>query len=138
MKITETEIIDLTEENVDERKVELADIIVSRFEPLIKDVYTKKEEIISNTDSKLETNKQKILKEKNEIKVLLNEYERQKKLKKVLDTVSKVDPVKLDYNRTLKNDIVVFLRILEKLSVEKMFSYLQDVIKISNKTVKKS
>ena len=137
MKITETDIIDVTEENVDKRKVELADVIVSKFEPLFRDMYDKKEEVIKSSDSELERNKQKISKEKDEIKSLLNDYERRKKLKKALDIVSKVDPVKLEYNRSLKNETVVFLRVMEKLSPEKISSYLQDITKISNKTISK-
>jgi len=137
MKITETDIIDVTEENVDKRKVELADVIVSKFEPLFRDMYDKKEEVIKSSDSDLERNKQKISKEKDEIKSLLNDYERRKKLKKALDIVSKVDPVKLEYNRSLKNETVVFLRVMEKLSPEKISSYLQDITKISNKTISK-
>ena len=133
MKITETTIHDVTEENLDKKKVELADTIVSSFEPLLNDMCIKKSKEEEELTSEIEANKQRISREKTELQVLLNEYEKQKKISKALEMVSKVDPVKLEYNRSLKNEIVVFLRIMEKLSLEKVSSYLQDITKISNR-----
>lgn len=138
MKITETSIPDVTEENLDEKKIELANVILSSFEPLLIEMQVNKSEEEKNLTSYIEANKKRISKEKTEIQSLLDEYEKEKKIRKTLVMVSKVDPVKLEYNRSLKNEIVVFLRIMEKLSLEKVSSYLQDIIKISNKTVSKS
>ena len=138
MKITETSIPDVTEENLDEKKIELANVITTSFEPLLAEMQVNRSEEEKNLTSHIEANKERISKEKTEIQTLLNEYEKEKKIRKTLEAVSKVDPVKLEYNRSLKNEIVVFLRIMEKLSLEKVSSYLQDIIKISNKTVSKS
>ena len=138
MKIIETTIPDVTEENIDEKKVELANVILSSFEPLLGEMHVKKSEEEKNLTSQIEINKERISKEKVGIQTLLNEYEKEKKIRKTLEAVSNVDPVKLEYNRSLKSEIVVFLRIMEKLSLEKVSSYLQDIIKISNKTVSKS
>jgi hypothetical protein len=135
MKIIETTIPDVTEENLDEKKVELANLIVSSFESLLGEMHAKKSKQEEDLTSKIGVNKERISKEKNEIEVLLNGYEKEKKVKKVLEVVSKVDPVKLEYNRSLKNEIVVFLRIMEKLSLEKVSSYLQDITRVSNKTI---
>jgi hypothetical protein len=138
MKIIETTIPDVTEENLDEKKVKLADTVLSSFEPLLAEMHVKKSEEEKNLTSQIEANKERISQEKVEIQTLLNEYEKEKKIRKTLEAVSNVDPVKLEYNRSLKSEIVVFLRIMEKLSLEKVSSYLQDIIKISNKTVSKS
>ena len=138
MNIIETTIPDVTEENLDEKKIELANVIISSFEPLLAEMHVKKTREEKNLSSEIEVNKERISKEKTEIQTLLDMYEKEKKIRKTLEAVSKVDPVKLEYNRSLKNEIVVFLRIMEKLSLEKVSSYLQDIIKISNKTVSKS
>ena len=138
MKIIETTIPDVTEENLDEKKVKLADTVISSFEPLLAEMHVKKSEEEKNLTSQIEANKERISQEKVEVQTLLNEYEKEKKIRKTLEAVSNVDPVKLEYNRSLKSEIVVFLRIMEKLSLEKVSSYLQDIIKISNKTVSKS
>jgi len=135
MKIIETTIPDVTEENLNQKKVQLANVVVSSFQPLLGEMQvrrSKEEEVLI---SEVDSNKQRISKEKGEIRLLLNEYEREKKIKEALEVVSKVDPVKLEYNRSLKNEVVVFLRIIEKLSLEKLSSYLQDIVKVSDKTI---
>ena len=135
MNIIETTIPDVTEENLNQKKVQLANVVVSSFQPLLGEMQvrrSKEEEVLI---SEVDSNKQRISKEKGEIRLLLNEYEREKKIKEALEVVSKVDPVKLEYNRSLKNEVVVFLRIIEKLSLEKLSSYLQDILKVSDKTI---
>ena len=135
MKIIETTIPDVTEENLNQKKVQLADVIVSSFQPLLGEMQVKRSKEEEVLISEVESNKQRISKGKDEIRALLNDYEREKKIKEALEVVSKVDPVKLEYNRSLKNEVVVFLRIIEKLSLEKLSSYLQDILKVSDKTI---
>jgi len=135
MKITETTIPDVTQENLDEKKVELANLLVSSFESLLGEIAEKKSKEEQALTSRVKENKKRILEEKSEIQFLVNSYEKDKKIKTALETVSKVDPVKLEYNRTLKNEIVVFLRIMEKLSLEKVSSYLQEISKVLNKSI---
>jgi hypothetical protein len=135
MKITETTVPDVTEKNIDQRKVELADIVTSSFGSLLGDMHEKKSKEEEDLTSKIEVNKERITNEKVEVQSLIDDYEKEKKVKKALEAVSKVDPVKLEYNRSLKSEIVVFLRIIEKLSSEKISSYLQDITKVSNKTI---
>lgn len=135
MKITETTIPDVTEVNIDEKKVELANVIISSFGSLLGDMHEKKSKEEEDLSSKIESNRERISKGKSEVQFLLDSYEKEKKVRKALEAVSKVDPVKLEYNRSLKNEVVIFLRIIEKLSLEKLSSYLQDITKVSNKTV---
>ena len=135
MKIIETTVPDVTEKNLDEKKVELADMVVSSFESLLGNLHVKKSKEEEDLTSKIEANKERISKQKSEVQSLINSYEREKKAKKTLKVLSEVDPVKLEYNRTLKNEVVVFLRIMEKLSAEKLSTYLQDITKVSSKTI---
>jgi len=131
MKIIETSVIDIHEGNVNERKLELANVIISTFRPLLDKLQVEKSEEEKNLTSLVEANSKKISNEKAELQTLLKTLEKEKKLKNTLEVLWKVDPVKLEYNRSLKNEMVVFLRILEKLSPEKISSYLQDILKVS-------
>lgn len=135
MKVIETNIPDVTRENLEEKKIELANMIVATFESILDETAKKESKEQQELSSIIDDNNEKISKLKNEVQVLLNSYEKEKKIKKVLEAISKLDYVKIEYNRSLKNEIVVFLKIMEKLSLDKISSYLKEISKISTKTV---
>ena len=63
MKITETSIPDVTEENLDEKKIELANVITTSFEPLLAEMQVNRSEEEKNLTSHIEANKERISKE---------------------------------------------------------------------------
>lgn len=138
MRMIETSIPDVTDSNIDQQKVLLSDRILSLVTPLLDRVVSKRVEEKKSLVSEFENNQKKISKEKSELERLTRIYEKEKKIKNIFDTISGIDFVKFEYNKSLKNEVVVLLRIIEKLPEEKFSSYLQDILKISSKTISRT
>jgi len=138
MRIVESSVPDVIDSNIDQQKVLLSDRILSLVTPLLDGVVSKRVEEKNTLVFEFENNQKKISKEKSELERLTGIYEKEKKIKNIFDAISNIDFVKFEYNRSLKNEVVVLLRIIEKLPEEKISSYLQDILKISNKTISRS
>jgi hypothetical protein len=138
MRIVETFVPDIIDSNIDQQKVLLSNRILSLVTPLLDGVVSKRVEERNALIFEFENNQKKISREKSELERLSRIYEKEKKIKNIFDAISNIDFVKFEYNKSLKNEVVVLLRIIEKLPEEKISSYLQNILKISNKTISTS
>ena len=87
MKILETGIPDVQNDNIDIAKVTLADEIIEKISPLFDEAYSSKSNSIEEKKLELKQKRKLVLEDKNYLEALLKRYNREKKLKKLLNKV---------------------------------------------------
>ncbi len=132
MRILETAIPDVHEGNLDQSKIVLANKIIDNVYPLFDDVYSEKLSSIAYSKKELQTKKQNVLNAKNELEHFVVEFNRRKKVKKLLEKISKVVPF-ATADGTLRNEVVVLLKIVDKLPGEKLDEHLLKITKTITK-----
>lgn len=133
MRIIETDLYDIPEDNLDQTKVELADSIIQNIYPLFDEIYfnfLKKEKNIENS---IKEKKEFIHTEKNVMEELVKRYGRKKKVRKLLERISKIIESGLTHDSSVKNQTVIILRIIDKLSEEKLDHHLNESIQLLSK-----
>lgn len=139
MIIEETKIPDITDENVDKSKVELANKIIGFIQPLLDNEYKAKAKEVRNLKIVVEEKKKKIEKEKAKVEELMSSYNRKKKVAILLDRISKlVNSGIVLKDGNLKNELTILLRVIEDLPESKVDNYLTETVKIISKRFAKS
>jgi hypothetical protein len=138
MKIIETEIPDITETNLDESKVILADNIIKNVYPLFDDVYTEKVSQSKRLKKLYSERKDKVMTNKKNIEVMMKQYEKKKKVSKLLSRLEKLVDSGLVYDGHLKNETIVLLKIIDKLPDDKLEYHLAETLKIIGKRFSRS
>ena len=133
MIIEQTNIPDVTKENIDRSKVVLADNIITNVYPLFDDVY--KSHIASNARIKSEykRNKNKLKENKNRLEQLMVELKRAKKEAKLLDRIEKLITSGLAYDGGMKHETVILLKVIHKLNDEKLDYHLRNTLNMISK-----
>ena len=133
MKIIQTKIPDVTTESIDHSKVVLADNIIQNVYPLFDEVYQGKIGHIDEIKKRLQ-NKKRIVNEKKEnLEQLMDEYEREKKVSKLLSRIEKLVDSGLVYDGSLKSQTVILLKVINKLSDDKLDHHLTETMQIIRK-----
>jgi hypothetical protein len=137
MNVEITTIPDVTKHNVNEAKMVLAENIIKNVYPLFDDIY--KDKIDKRNNLRIEViRRDKILKNKREkIQKMLVEYERKKKIAKLLSRIEKLVDSGLVYDGGLKNQTVILLKIVEKLPEEKINEHMAETMRIIQKRFSK-
>ena len=138
MNIITTKHADVTESNLDQSKVILADNIISNVYPLFDDVYTGKVSQVKKLKTLYEERKTKVIRNKKNLEAMMNQYEKKKKVSKLLTRLEKLVDSGLVYDGHLKNETIVLLKIIDKLSDEKLTHHLAETLKIIGKRFSKS
>jgi len=133
MKIEITDIPDIVKENIDQTKQDLANKIIENVFPLFDEVYEGKKNELGELNNQLEKKRQKIKENKEELQTKMNEYDRIKKVNKLLDRVSKIVSSGLCVDGSTKHEIIVLLKIINKLSIDKIDYHLKETLKMINK-----
>lgn len=132
MRIIETDINDFPKTNLVNEKINLANNIISYIEPIFTDEYRSTIKIIKNLKKEI-IEKQKIIQtNKIELQELLKVYSRKEKENQLLDKINELVQSNLIQESTKKN-IGKFLQSINKLSEEKISSYLSEIINLLNK-----
>ena len=137
MKITETKNPDVTESNLDESKIALANNIIKNVYPLFDEVYTEKVSQLKNLNKLYENRKAKVVKNKTNLEIMMKQYEQKKKVSKLLTRLEKLVDSGLVYDGHLKSETIVLLKIVDKLSNEKLDYHLSETLKIISKRFSK-
>ena len=137
MNIIETSIPDVTDTNLDQSKVILADNIISNVYPLFDDVYTEKVSQVKKLKTLYENRKAKVVKNKTNLEIMMKQYEQKKKVSKLLTRLEKLVDSGLVYDGHLKSETIVLLKIVDKLSNEKLDYHLSETLKIISKRFSK-
>ena len=138
MNITTTQYPDVTENNIDDSKVILAENIIANVYPLFDDVYTEKVSQIKKLKTIYESRKAKVIKNKENLEIMMRQYDRKKKVSKLLTRLEKLVDSGLVYDGHLKSETIVLLKIIDKLSDEKLTYHLSETLKIIGKRFSKS
>jgi len=135
--LQETTIPDVVTENLDQSKLILANNVIKNVYPLFDEVQQEKKREIRELEKELLNIKEQVHQRKRVLENLLNDYNRQKKVRKLLNRVERLVNSGLVYDGTLRNDIRILLKVIPKLTDEKLDFHLQDVLKTINKRFSK-
>jgi hypothetical protein len=130
MKSEETNVPDVSITNLSEAKVILADNIIKYVYPLFDDVYIQKLDEIKNLETILESKKVQVKQEKEQLEKLLTIHNHKIKITNLLGRIQKLVEAGLVYDGTLRNDTVLLLKVIDKLSEEKVNYHIQQTIKL--------
>ena len=137
MKIIETKNPDVTEYNLDESKITLANNIIKNVYPLFDDVYTEKVSQLKKLNMLYENRKAKVIENKKHLELMMRQYEQKKKVSKLLTRLEKLVDYGLVYDGHLKSETIVLLKIINKLSDDKLNHHLSETLKIIGKRFSK-
>jgi len=133
MNIIETDIPDIDIENIDESKVNLANKIVKNIFPLFDEVLESKTNEIEELEEQLTNKKVQVLKSKDDLELKIFEYNKSKKVKKLLDRISKLVTSGLVFDGNLRHETVILLKIINKLPDDKVDYHLAETSKTISK-----
>jgi len=137
MIIIETKYPDVTESNIDASKITLADNIIKNVYPLFDDVYTEKISQVKKLSKLLELRQKKVVENKNNLEIMMKQYDRKKKVSKLLTRLEKLVDSGLVYDGHLKSETIVLLKIIDKLPDDKLNHHLSETLKIIGKRFSK-
>jgi len=120
MRILETAIPDIHSNNIDESKVKLAEKVIKNVYPLFDELNSDKISTIARSRRELKTKKQKILDSKVGLQQYINEFNRRKKVKKLLEKISRLVTLGLTSDGTARNELIILLKIINKLPDDKL------------------
>lgn len=138
MNIIETSNPDVTKSNLDESKVILADNIIKNVYPLFDDVYTEKVSYMKKLRRLYDGQKSKVIENKNNLEIMMRQYDRKKKVSKLLSRLEKLVDSGLVYDGHLKSQTIVLLKIIDKLPDDKLAHHLSETLKIIGKRFSRS
>jgi septal ring factor EnvC (AmiA/AmiB activator) len=130
MNIVETNIPDVHTGNIDGAKLELANQIVREVYPIFDEIYETRLGRIKDLQKELASKRRTVAQSKKELDNLNEIYRKKKKISKLLDRVDKLVQSGLAYDGTMKRDIVMLLKVIEKLSEEKIDHHLKETMNL--------
>jgi ATP-dependent Lon protease len=133
MKIEETVIPNIVEENLDNSKLILANNIIENVYPLFDEVYSGRIEEIDNIKKDLDLKKQQVRVQKEKLQELMDNYKKKKKIAKLLDRLDKMVSAGLIYDGAIKHETIVLLKIANNLSDDKLDYHLRSTLKTLSK-----
>lgn len=133
MNIIETTIPDVTTSNISKNKETIADSIIHNVYPLFDEVYNVKLEQVIRLRNKGKAGNRQMRNEKETMQRLVNAYTKEKKISKILDRIQKLVSVGLTYDHALQRETVILLKIIDKLSSEKLDQQLTKTAQTLNK-----
>ena len=132
MKIINTNIKDLDIKNIDNTKVSLANRIIKRISPLFNELHSDKKTQLSVLEKRIINNKNNLNENKKELENLMSEYNKKKKIKKLVERIGKLINSGFIHDGHLKSQNIVLLKIINNLNNEKLDQHLYETIKIIN------
>jgi len=133
MNIIETNIPDVTKHNISGNKERIADSIIQNVYPLFDEVYQAKLDQVVQLKNRIKTGRGKIKTEKETMQQLMGAYTKEKQISKVLSRIEKLVSAGLTYDPTMKHEMVILLKIIDKLPAEKLKEQLAKTTHILNK-----
>jgi uncharacterized protein (DUF2344 family) len=137
MRIIETEINDMPENNISNLKIKLADSIISYVQPIFSKDYNNKLREIKELKKSLNDKKEKIKREKDELEELLKLFTKKDKERQLLNKMGRLIQTGL-IQESMKTEISIMLKSFNTLSEEKITSYLNETIRLLSQKFAKS
>jgi predicted Holliday junction resolvase-like endonuclease len=133
MNIVETSIPDVTKYNVNKSKEVIADSIIQNVYPLFDEVYQAKLDQVTSLRNKITSGKKNMGTQKETMQQLLHQYRKEKKVSKLLERIEKLVQSGLTYDGTMKHEMVILLKIIDKLPEDKIDFQMSKTMQILNK-----
>jgi hypothetical protein len=138
MNIIETKIPDVTPESINNSKLILANNIIKNVYPLFDEVYQGKIGTVSPAKRILKEKKMQVRERSQKIEELMSEYNKEKKVSKLLTRIEKLVDSGLVYDGSLKTQTVILLKVVDKLNNEKLDHHLSETLQIIRKRFQRS
>ncbi len=133
MKILETTITDFCTENIDHAKINFANKIINNVKPLLDEVLNKKTASVKDLKKALIEKKLVVSDKKESLEKMLASYKRKQKVKKLLERINKLVESGLVKEGQSKNDMIILLKIIDKLPDDKLNYHLKNAMNIITK-----
>ena len=130
MNINELIISDITEKNIDEFKVSLANEIISNMVPYINKEIISKVKKLRDLKNSLRSKRELILEQKSELEKLLKTFDRKKKIKLLLDRALRLTTIGSLEDPSIRSEISVMLKVIDDLPEEKLDFYISEMMRI--------
>jgi len=127
MKIITTDIPNVTKTNIDQTKVELANEIISRVQPLFEELISDQGSETESDKTLLQQKRKQVLDRKNELTTIFDKYKKEKRITILLNKIKKLVDSGLVYDAHLKNEVVVFLKMVDKASLESINRFINQI-----------
>lgn len=138
MKIEETKIPDVTNENISNSKNILAESIIKNVYPLFDEVFNSKVDEVRKKEDTLNSKRMQVIEEKKELEESMKEYRKEQLISKLLDRLDKLISSGLVYDGKLRTETVVLLKIINSLDEEKLRYHYKQALLIINKRFSRS
>jgi len=132
MKIASSEIVDVLEEDPDRTKVYFAENIVRIMSPILDEYYNEKIERVTSVRQEMKDLKTRAQSKKEDMTGMLSQHKKLTKTAKLLSRIDKIIQSGLTYGST-KRELVIILKILDKLSEEKLEVQMNNMMAILSK-----
>ena len=132
MKIEITKIPDINK-NINKAKEDLGNRVIENISPLLDEFYISKSNESKKLNKKLKDLRKKVIEKKNILEEKLIDLNRKKKMKAILEKISKLITAGLAYDPSFKNEVIVLLKVLDNLSNDKLDFHLKDITSMINK-----
>ena len=133
MIIEQTNIPDVTEKNIDQAKIILADSIIENVYPLFDELLQDRSDYLKSIQTQYDEKSSQVKKGKEILEGLMLQLERTKKETKLLSRIEKLINSGLVNDGSMKHENVILLKIFNKLSDEKLEFHLKNTLKIISK-----
>ena len=135
MRITETDIPDITSSNINSAKVKLADNIIQDIHPLFDELLQEKVSSITTLQMELETVRKSVLQKKKTLESLFESQKKKQNVKKLLDRIEKMVNTGIVSQGNMRTETVVLLRVIDNLPEDKINYHLRNTMNIITKRV---
>ena len=128
MNITVTSIPDINR-NLETAKTDLGERVFKGISPLLDEFYVGKINEITNLKTDFKNIRKEVIDKKELLEGKLSSLEKKKKVKKLLEKISKLITAGLAYDSSFKNEAIVLLKVIDNLPDEKLDFHMQDITK---------
>lgn len=133
MKLIESNIPDIDIENIDKEKVILSDKIINFIQPFFENYDSDKIDNFNTLKIQLENKKLKVSQNKVILENTSLKYNRQKKIKKLLNKITELISTKLINDNKLKHEILILVKVVDTLTNDKIDYHIFEIDKIIKK-----
>jgi len=132
MKIEITKIPDINK-NINKAKENLGNKVIENISPLLDEFYVSKSNESKKLNQKLKDLRKQVIYKKNSLEEKMKDLSKKKKIKTILEKISKLITAGLAYDPSFKNEVIVLLKVLDNLSTDKLNFHLKEITSMINK-----
>lgn len=134
INIIETELNDVTKNNINKSKLNLSEKIIQQIYPLFDEVYTEKENKYNELQDNISINHKKLIDKKSELDSLMENIKRKRKVVKLLQRLEKLIYSDIPFETSIKHETIILLKTIDKMSNERLDYNLNRTMKLISKT----